>query len=573
MPQNGNHGASHRLSKIPVASRNFRIRLVPGVRWWACTAVTERIQTRRKRSRATVVLSAGRGPLAGQAVIAVAFPRVTTGTEVDYGFLTIVAGTPAITLISPSGIGPTQTETVTINGAFTNWDNTTTANLGPNISVGGAAAGTFGPVTLTSSDSYNHTQTLTANLTTSNAPLGAANVQVETGTQTVTAVNGFTVETCTSTQPTVVLASPLLAATDVPVNTTISWEFSAPMNRNTISIYDPVANPSGSIAILDTVMNSWVSGALSIDAASRVATFTPAQALGIGRQYDVYMNYGSYIQDTCGNNLSTYGYYYSYYGVYYFTTTFTPDTTGPNLIGSSPQANATNIPLNAPVMLQFDKVLDPITAENGIAVATAGSPVTGTFGFSTDGKTVTFTPTSNWTASTSYTVAYTTQITDAAGNALASPGSFNFLTGSAADTTAPSVTLVNPPNGTTGVGLNVIPRVVFSEPINPLSLTSSTFYLYNYDTGEITYGTITVSADQMSATLAPNAPLLPGTTYYVYVYPFADIAGNYSYFNSTFTTGTQAITTPASVATFSPPTGSTGVPLNTQVVAVIERSN
>jgi len=505
---------------------------------------------------ASAQINISTGQPAGSQVV-----TLTTGTEVDTGYLTILAGTPAITLIAPNAINPTQTETVTVTGAFTNWDNTTTANFGPNISVGGAAADTFGPVTVGGPTS------LTASVTTSGAPLGASNVQVQTGTQILTATNGFTVETCTSTQPTILLASPVFGATNVPINSTISWEFSTPMNRSTISIYDPVANPTGSIGIIDSVTDSWVTGALSIDAASRVATLTSAQALAIGRLYYVYINYQSPIQDNCGNNLSTIGYYN--YGEYYFTTSFTQDTTGPNLIGSNLAANATNVPLNAPVMLQFDKVLDPITAENGIAVQTSGAAVTGTFGFSTDEKTVTFTPTSHWAASTVYTVAYTTQVTDTAANSLANPGSFNFTTGTATDTTSPTVTLVNPPSGGTGVGLNVTPRVVFSEPINRLTLTRSTFYLYNNDTGELIAATINVAADQMSATLTPNSPLLPNTTFALYAWPFTDLAGNAGAFDSSFTTGTQAITTPAAVVTFSPPSGSTGVPLNTQVVAVM----
>jgi hypothetical protein len=485
---------------------------------------------------------------------------LTTGTEVDNGFLIIVAGTPAITLISPNAINPTQTETVTVTGAFTNWNSTTTANFGPGISVGGAAAGTFGPVTVSPVDPSTQTQTLVATLTTNGASLGSTTVQVQTGAQTLTVNNGFTVETCTATAPTVLLFSPLQGATDVPVNSTLSWQFSTPMNRGTITLYDPVANPSGSIVVYDTVTGSYVAGAISIDASSRVVTLTPAQALAIGRQYWLSLSYTNYIQDTCGNNLPTV--------LWYLTTSFTPDTTGPNLIGSSPEANDTNSALNAPLMLQFDKVLDPITAENGITVQTGGVPVTGTFGFSTNGKTVTFTPTSIWPANTSLTVAYTTQISDTAGNALANPGSFNFSTGAATDTTAPTVTLVNPPNGSTGVGLNVTPRVVFSEPINQLSLTSSTFYLQNYDTAEVIYGTVNVAADQMSATLTPNVPLLPGTAYYLYA-NFTDIAGNGGYSYTSFATGIQAVTTPASVVTFSPASGETGVPLNTNVVAVM----
>ena len=481
---------------------------------------------------------------------------LTTSAEVDTGFFTVVAGTPAIALIAPNVIDPTQTEIVTVTGAFTNWINgTTTANFGPQISVGGATAGTFGPVTVSSPTTF------TANLSTNGAALGASTVQVQTGAQTLTVNSGFTVETCTATPPTVLLFSPLENATGAPANTNISWQFSTPMNRGTITLYNPTTNPSGTIYIWDSVTGLAVPGTLSLDASGRTATFIPGQALAVGRAYYVYLSYATYIQDICGNNLSSLE--------YSFTVAFNQDTTGPNLIGDSPEGNDTNIALNAPVVLQFDKVLDPITAENGITVETGGNPVTGTFAFSADEKTVTFTPTANWAASTVFTVAYSSQITDTAGIALANPGSFNFTTGAATDTAGPTVTLVNPPSGSLGVGLNETPRVVFNKLINQLSVTASTFQLRNSVTGQVVLATVAVSADRMSAALTPNSPLLPGTTYYLYL-SCIDISGNYgcnSYTN--FTTGTGAVATRASVVNFSPPSGSTGVPLNTSVVAVM----
>ena len=133
-----------------------------------------------------------------------------------------------------------------------------------------------------------------------------------------------------------------------------------------------------------------------------------------------------------------------------------------------------NIPLSGnsgatPVLLQFDTPIDPITAQTGFSMQSGGNAVAGNFTYSVDDRTVIFTPVKPLTASTSYTVNYSAQITDVAGNSLTNPGSFSFTTGTSSDTTAPSVLLVDPPNGTFGVGLNVTPHVTFSEPVNGLN--------------------------------------------------------------------------------------------------------
>ena len=74
---------------------------------------------------------------------------ITTGSQVVTVPFTVIAGVPTVTLVNPNTIQPTATESVSITGAFTNWvSGTTTANFGPGISVGGAPAGTFGPVTV-----------------------------------------------------------------------------------------------------------------------------------------------------------------------------------------------------------------------------------------------------------------------------------------------------------------------------------------------------------------------------------------------------------------------------------------
>ena len=174
---------------------------------------------------------------------------------------------PAVTLINPNTIQPTQTESVSITGAFTNWaGGTTTANFGPGISVGGAPVGTFGPVTVNSATS------LTASLVTSGASNGYRTVQIQTGSQTLTVTNGMFVETCTTNAPTVLHMSPVNGVSNIPLNTQIQVQFSVPMNRSTFTLGN-----SGTVIFFDT--DNWfqtLPGTISVDASGTIATIIPS---------------------------------------------------------------------------------------------------------------------------------------------------------------------------------------------------------------------------------------------------------------------------------------------------------
>jgi hypothetical protein len=488
---------------------------------------------------------------------------ITTGAQVATGTFTVIAGTPQVTLINPNTIQPTQSESVTVTGVFTNWVNgTTLANFGPGIAVGGAPAGTFGPVTV------NNATTLTANLVTAGAPTGFTTVQIQTGAQTLTVNDGMYVATCTSTAPTVLSISPANAATNVPLNSKVQIQFSVPMNRSTFSL----GNTSGTTVYFhDTTTNEEVPGTITLDASGTIATIAPTGLLAAGRSFQVYLSYEDYVQDACGTDLNS--------AAYDFTTAFTSTMSGPTLTGTSPVNGDLSIPLKGnatggtPVVLQFSTAIDPITVQNGFSMATGGTPVSGNFTFSVDNDTVTFTPVSALTASATYTVSYSTVITDTTGTPLTNPGSFSFTAGTSAVTTGPSVTLADPANGTYGVGLNVMPHITFSEPINGLTIPSN-LVLYNQVDSPypniVVPITVTVAANRLSATIVPSAPLLPEGSYQLYLCGYTDIAGNNgNCFSANFWTGTSSVTSPVTVATITPGNGQTGVPLNAQVVALM----
>ena len=283
---------------------------------------------------------------------------------------TVIAGVPAVTVISPNKIRPTQTESVTVTGAFTNWvSGTTKANFGPGIAVGGAAAGAFGPVTV------NNATSLTASLVTSGATNGFRPVQIQTGSQTLTVNNGMYVETCNGTAPTVLQISPAQSATNVPLNSQVQMQFSVPMNRSTFSLGN---SGSTTIFFYDTTANTGNTGHGQPGCLGTIATITPSESLPAGRR--VY-HLPELCKSTCRMLAAT-----TWRSTYrYFYTAFSPVTTGPTLTGTSPVNGDTNIPLNGnasggtPVVLQFNTPVDPVTAQAGFSMQTGGNAVPGNF--------------------------------------------------------------------------------------------------------------------------------------------------------------------------------------------------
>ncbi len=93
-----------------------------------------------------------------------------------------------------------------------------------------------------------------------------------------------------------------------------------------------------------------------------------------------------------------------------------------------------------------------------------------------------------------------------------------------------------------GSALNALVQVVFSEPVKPSTLTSSSFRLLDAS-GKPVSGSVTPSTDQLAALFTSSAPLLPGVEYTAVVSATVeDLAGNplevsHSW---TFTTGTTS---------------------------------
>ena len=359
--------------------------------------------------------------------------------------------------------------------------------------------------------------------------------------------------TTSSTTGSAVLTSPPNGATNVPTNAAFMVQFSKQV--------DPATVTPQTFYITDSVTGQTIPGTLQVDPSGFTASFVPQTTYHVGRQHNVTLTSG--ILDLTQNAFPG--------ASFYFTAGFATQTQGPQLVGVSPANGATAVPLNSLLVAQFNEPLSVISATTGLQLQQGSTAIQGAIALSRGNTQVTFTPVAPLTAGTVYTIAVTAQITDVAENPLTNPGTFTFTTGTAADTTTPTVATYSPLNGETGVPTNASVKLHFSKQIDPLTATTSDFYLYPPDSGIPVPAAITFTPDGLTATLAPSSPLQSSTTYTIVATGgISDLEGHaLSYFSTSFTTGNATDTTAPTVTQVSPPNASAGAPLNTQVVAVI----
>ncbi len=479
---------------------------------------------------------------------------VTTNgaTQTLSSAFTVLAGTPAITVITPNiGVRNSQV-TVSITGLYTNWVNgTTVVSFGPGIAVGSGAEGAAGSVTV------NSTTSLAATLTIDpSAGYGPRDLTITTGSEVETVPGGFTVQPQSVSPPSLISISPgINVGGDITINSNIVVVFSQPMDRTTIN--------TGSMTMQLYQNGTFISvlGTVSLDAAGRVATFTPNSLLAPNSQF--YFTLSSNIKDATGNG---------YPGNSWWLYTNFSYAFAPTVVAANPPATST-VGNNVPIQIEFSSPMDQSIA-SGLTVTANGNPVAGTYSWNSTvnccswgpGTILYFSPTSPLSAG-SYTVSWDSPLVDTAGN-LVTPGSFSFTVGSSPDT-AQNYTGPDFQNGVGNVGTNFAPKVNFSKPVDPIDINTGTLLLYNGDSGKYVNGAVTLAPGGMSATFTPTAALLPNTYYRIHMaWGNYDADGNYLYgTDSYFTTGAGTDSAGPSVASISPADQSISIPVNTEIVA------
>ncbi len=172
-----------------------------------------------------------------------------------------------------------------------------------------------------------------------------------------------------------------------------------------------------------------------------------------------------------------------------FTTGAGVDSTRPRVETSAPSPGATATA--QAVTVRFSEEMDPFT------VTTASFSVGGIGGLvHCAGREATFYPLSPFAASKTYTVTVTTAAKDLSGNPLFEDTTFTFTTPAAADVVAPTIALLSPVAGESGVRINRGVHILFSEPMDPMTINSATVRIAN-ETGHVTYDASTRIASFM----------------------------------------------------------------------------
>ncbi len=315
-------------------------------------------------------------------------------------------------------------------------------------------------------------------------------------------------------RPTVTSTDPINKATSTGISSKITATFSVAMD------------PSSITASRFTLQQGTTLISGTVESTGTTATFTPAANLAPSAVYTATITTGA--KNMTGSSLAK-----NY--VWTFTTGATPDTTSPLVSSTDPANNATGVATNHLVTATFSEAMNPTTITSVTFTVKQGStPVSGVVTYT--GTVATFTPSSNLAGNKPYTATITTGAKDLAGNSLATNYSNSFTTGDAPDITLPTVNSTDPLNNSIGVARNKLVGLTFSEAMDPLTISTSTFRL-KQGTTEVS-GTVAYSGT--TATFTPATLLAASTPYSASISTAAkDLAGNALAAGTTwsFTTG------------------------------------
>ncbi|MBK7002351.1 MAG: Ig-like domain-containing protein [Rhodoferax sp.] len=335
----------------------------------------------------------------------------------------------------------------------------------------------------------------------------------------------------------------------VPTNTKVSATFSVEMDPLTLNA-STFTLQQGATKVPGTTSYSGIT-----------AVFTPTGALASNTTYTATITTGA--KSLHGNALAA-----NY--VWSWTTAAAADTTAPTVTLVTPANAATNVATNTKVSVTFSEAMDPLTLNASTFTLKQGATtVPGTTSYS--GVTAVFIPTSDLASNTTYTATITSSAKDLASNALTANYAWSWTTAAAADTTAPTITLVNPANAATNVAINTKVSVTFSEAMDPLTLNTASITLKQGAT--VISGTTSYSG--VTAVFTPTYDLANNTAYSATITTGAkDLTGNalasdYVWY---WTTATTADTTVPTVTLVNPWDEATHVDINTKVSATFSKA-
>ncbi|HKV96719.1 MAG TPA: ice-binding family protein [Gammaproteobacteria bacterium] len=209
----------------------------------------------------------------------------------------------------------------------------------------------------------------------------------------------------------------------------------------------------------------------------------------------------------------------------------------PTVTAVAPINDATGVPINNTIInATFSEPMAAITASGASFVVTCSGPCTnptGNVALDATGRTAVYTLTAGTTLAplTLYTVTITGAQSLATGLPLARPFVWHFTTGDTPDTTRPRVTLTAPattsPGPTANVPTNTAITAVFTEDMDPTTITAASFTVTCAGSCVSPTGTVSYIAGSRTAVFKPAGLLTAGATYTATITTAAtDVAGN-----------------------------------------------
>lgn len=294
---------------------------------------------------------------------------------------------------------------------------------------------------------------------------------------------------------------PVNNATGVPIDNKLSVTFSGAMDPASIST-STFTVKQGEVPVSGTVDYSGVT-----------AVFTPASFLAESTVCTATITTGA--KDLTGKALAR-------DFVWSFTTGLAPDVIKPTVSLTVPLNVAADVAVSSKIAAIFSEAMNPATITTKTFTVKQGTTVVpGTVTYS--GVTAVFTPAQDLAASSVHTATITTGTTDLAGNPVENDVVWTFTTGLSPDVIKPVVILTIPADAATGVSINSKLSATFSEAMDPLTISTTTFTLQHGATA--VSGTVNYSG--VTAVFTPTSNLAANTNYTATITTGAkDLAGN-----------------------------------------------
>ncbi len=376
-----------------------------------------------------------------------------------------------------------------------------------------------------------------------------------------------------SINPHVTLVVPADGAIDVPVSVQPQAFFSEAIDPSTVQ-----PNTVYLSRLIGPSQTEGVAGALAVATDSLSVTFSPDAALHNGATYELVVS--SLVESRHGFRLDQDPEEPLFQD---FTSEFVtePERIAPRAIDSDPRDGDTAVPREEPVQVLFSEPMQAESLPGAFSLSAGGVDVDGAGALDQEGEVWTFTPQEPLDWNTTYTAQVDTTALDLAGNrfdqdpeaAGRQPFAFAFTT--VTDTVPPRVTSMDPPNGSSGVGVEPSDtlRVTFSEALLTASLSAESFRVEGPG-GQAVDGAASLTQGGRVVAWAPDDSLAFATTYTVTADTLlTDLPGNRldqdgatperEPFVGSFTTKQETI--PPRVIASTPSAGAGEVPIDTEV--------